>query len=161
MPRAANTITINQAEFQSAIDSFDDAADVFGGRWLKNTQARKARKHFVPDMRRGSPSDRIREMITVTTAKKYTRGPRSIRVGVVKNDPDMFPDFSAQALASVLEHGTVERYRQVRRAGFVVGRVSTGKVKPQPFLRPAFDQNKAKFMADMEDAIQKKIEKEF
>jgi 7-cyano-7-deazaguanine synthase in queuosine biosynthesis len=157
---ARNFIEINQKEMSEAIATFDKAREAFGDSWLKTTQARRARKHFVPDMKRGSHSARLMKMISVTQAKKWTGGGASVRVGVVKNDADLFPDFSAQALASVLEYGTEERFRKLSKAGIITGRVSTGRVKETSKLREAYEKNKEPFMDDVERSIDKKFEKE-
>lgn len=151
-----NIIYISERDFQDTIEFFDKAADAFGDRWLKNTQARRARKHFVPAMQQKVHSARLMEMISVTTARKYTKGPRSIRVGVVKNDTSLFPKFSAQALASVLEYGTEERFIKTG----VFSAKSTGSMPSSPALRPGFDENVDPFMHDVERSIEKKFDKE-
>lgn len=155
----ANAIEINEREFKEAIKSFDDMAKQVGDdKWVRTTQARHARKHFVPAMKRASKSDDIADMISVTQAKKFRGGPRSVRVGVIKNDASKFPAFSAQALASVIEYGTNERFRELKFAGIITGRQSTGEMPSAPFLRPAYDNNVGAFMADVEQAFLKKIE---
>lgn len=135
--------------------------DSIDAKYLKNRQAYYARKHFVPAMKRNSHSARLSKgnIISVTQAKKFTSR-LGVRVGVINNDPDEFPDFSAQALAAVIEYGTAERYRELKRAGFVTGRQSTGEMPAAPFLRPAWDANVSQFMKDVEGAIIKKVEKE-
>lgn len=144
-----------------ALRDLEKMGDSITPKYLKTVQARKARKHFVPEMERRSHSARLvkNNMISVTQAKKYTSH-LGVRVGVVKNDPQEFPNFSAQALASVIEYGTAERYRQLKAAGIVTGRVSTGSMPAAPFLRPAWDNNVKAFMDDVEDAIIKKVQKE-
>lgn len=155
-----SSVEINDREFREAIQSFDDLARQVGDdKWIRTTQARKARKHFVPPMRRNSHSARLVDMINVTQAKKYRGGPRSVRVGVVKNDVSKFPKFSAQALASVIEYGTKERFRELVTAGVITGRQSTGEMPSIPFLRPAFDNNQKQFMDDVESTILDKLEK--
>ena len=152
-----NFIDLNETEFADALKSFERMSDSIDGRYLKNTQARIARKRMVPDMRRGSKSTRIEKMISVTTAKRRA-GPLGIKVGVVKNDPDLFPTFSAPALASVIEYGTAERYRQLQALGLITGRVSTGSMPAAPFLRPAWDKNVLSLMDDVERLVLKRIE---
>lgn len=142
-----------------ALRDLEKMHDSITPKYLKTVQARKARKHFVPAMKRNSHSARLVDMISVTQAKKYTSR-LGVRVGVVKNDPDKFPKFSAQALASVIEYGTAERYRQLKSLGLVTGRQSTGAMPAAPFLRPAWDSNVKAFMDDVEDAIIKKVQKE-
>lgn len=159
------SIRVNEKEFAEAIASFKDMADSIDERYLKNRQAYYARKHFIPDMRRNSPSKRLERMISVTTAKKWAP-PNGIRIGVVKNDPADFPDVSAQGLASMLEHGTEERFRKLVTAGIVTGRVHLGKIKAAPhkgrtsFLRAPYDRNVEAFMKDVEDALTEKVMKE-
>lgn len=152
-----NFIDLNETEFAKALKSFERMSDSIDGRYLKNTQARIARKKMVPDMRQGSKSTRIEKMISVTTAKRRA-GPLGIKVGVVKNDPNMFPTFSAQALSSVIEYGTAERYRELKALGFITGRVSTGEMPAAPFLRPAWDKNVLGLMDDVERLVLKRIE---
>lgn len=155
----SNTVEINDREFKKAIQSFDDLAkQVNDDKWVRTTQARKARKHFVPTMRRNSHSTRLADMVNVTQAKKYRGGPRSVRVGVVKNDVAKFPTFSAQGLAAVIEYGTDERFRELKKLGIVTGRQSTGEMPSKPILRPAYDNNVDAFMDDVEDTILKKLE---
>lgn len=153
---ARSFIEIKESDFQETVRFFNEAAEAFGDRWLKDTQARRARKHFVPKMKSNVHSARLMDMISVTTARKFTRGPRSVRVGVVKNDASLFPKFSAQALASVLEYGTDERFRQTG----IFSAESTGSVSPHPALRPAWDENVGPFMEDVERSIEKKFDKE-
>lgn len=153
---ARNFVQIRESDFQETVRFFNEAAEAFGDRWLKDTQARRARKHFVPAMKNNVHSARLMQMISVTTARKHTRGPRSIRVGVVKNDANLFPKFSAQALASVLEYGTDERFRQTG----IFSAESTGAVSAHPALRPAYDSNVEPFMKDVERSIEKKFDKE-
>lgn len=149
----------NEQEFVDALEVFDQMHDAVDSKYIKTVQARKARKHFVPAMQRGSHSVRLEDMISVTQAKKYT-SKYSVRVGVVKNDVDKFPDFSAQALASVIEYGTGERYRQLKAAGLVTGRVSTGAMPAAPFLRPGWDNNVKAFMDDVESSLEDKVMRE-
>lgn len=142
-----------------ALRDLEKMHDSIDAKYLKTVQARKARKHFVPAMQRRSHSARLVDMISVTQAKKYTSR-LGVRVGVVKNDKDRFPKFSAQALAAVIEYGTAERYRQLKTLGIVTGRASTGSMPAAPFLRPAWDANVKQFMDDVKDAIIKKVQKE-
>jgi len=99
-------------------------------------------------------------MISRTVAKKRVGPTPGVLVGVIKNDTDIFPKFSAQALASVLEHGTPERFRKTRSIGLITGKVSTGKVNPMPFLRPAYDLNIRGVITKTEESITKKVMKE-
>lgn len=156
---ASNVINTQLEGMHEALETLEGMSDSIDAKYLKTVQARKARKHFVPAMRRGSHSVRLEDMISVTQAQKYTSR-LGVRVGVVKNDPDKFPEFSAQALASVIEYGTAERYRMLKSAGLVTGRVSTGSMPAAPFLRPAWDNNVRSFMDDVEGSIIKKVMKE-
>lgn len=156
MPRG-NVISVNEKQFQDAIASFDKMIRSVDERWVRQTQRRKAKKHFIDEMKRESHSARLEDMISVTTAKKNAVPPYAIRIGVVKNKPEKFPKFSAQALASVIEYGTAERYRMLKAAGLITGRVSTGEMPAAPFLRPAWDANVMAFMADVEQAIQQRV----
>jgi hypothetical protein len=150
-------ISVDEQEFHEALKSVEDMHDSIDPRWLKNTQRRYA-SDIVSAMKRNSKSVSLQPMIGVTTAKKRA-GKLGIKVGVVKNDPQEFEDFSAQALASVIEYGTAERYRTLKSAGLITGRVSTGAMPAAPFLRPAWDNNVADFMKGVEGAIIRKIER--
>lgn len=158
MANNAIDINVDEKEFAEALRSFERMEEAIEPRWLKNTQRRKA-KPMVEDMRRSTKSARLPGMIGVTTAKKRS-GRLGIKVGVVKNDSSLFPEFSAEAFASVLEYGTAERYRQLKAVGLVTGRQSTGEMPAAPFLRPSWDRNVKAFMADTEQAILDKIERE-
>lgn len=157
---AKNTIdiSVDEREFLEALQTFEKMEQAITPRWMKNTQRRKARP-MVDDMRRNSLSTRLEPMIGVTTAKKRA-GDLGIKVGVVKNDPQAFPKFSAPAFASVIEYGTAERYRQLKVAGLITGRVSTGKMPAAPFLREAWDRNVKEFMDATQQAIEDKIMRE-
>jgi len=152
-----NVIEINEAEFQAAIKDFDRMIHSMQEKEVRKIQRAKAKVYFVEEMKRNSHSVRLENMISVTTAKKNHVPPYAVRIGVVKNDKALFPKFSAQALASVIEYGTAERYRQLKAAGFVTGRQSTGSMPAAPFLRPAWDANVFAFMAAVEKAIQQRV----
>lgn len=128
-------------------------------KWMKSTLRRRS-KPIVQAMRRNASgyvgSSRIAEMVGVTTAKRRA-GDWGAKVGVVKNDPDKFQDFTAQALASVIEYGTDERFRKLKAGAFITGRQSTGRMPAMPFLRPAWDQNVNAFMNGVEDSIERKV----
>ena len=151
-------ISVEEKEFVKALESFEKMHDSITPRWLKNTQRRKAQP-MVQDMKANSHSVSLVPMIGVTTAKKRA-GDLGIKVGVVKNDSAKFPDFSAPALASVIEYGTAERYRMLKASGFITGRVSTGVMPAAPFLRPAWDRHVASFMNEVEKSIRKKVMEE-
>lgn len=116
---------------------------------INSIQRRNARP-MLQDMKNDSPSVRIAKMTAITTRQsKRPRAPRiGIRIGVINNDASLFPDFSAPALASVLEHGTDERFRRAAKSfGFSIGTQSTGKVTPSPWIRPAYDRNEKQFIS--------------
>jgi hypothetical protein len=95
-------------------------------------------------MKASSPNYKDFASVTGVTTKQsgIQRAPKiGVRVGVIKNDSAEFPTFSAPALASVFEYGTQERFRQLKAGGLVTGRVSTGRIKAGPWLRPAWDRN--------------------
>lgn len=151
-------ISLEDREFQAMLRSVEKMHDSITPQWMKTTQRRKLQP-MVQDMKVRSKSSRIAEMISVTTAKKRA-GEFGAKVGVVKNDTSLFPKFSAQALASVIEYGTDERFRTLKAGVLVTGRQSTGSVKPYPFLRPAWDANKESFMKATEEAILNKVERD-
>lgn len=151
-----NYIEVNKAEFDAAINEFDKMIKAIDESEAKKIQRRYAKKHFVGPMKTDSHSARLMDMISVTTAKRYTP-PWGVRVGVVKNDKDKFPKFSAQGLAAVIEYGTAERYRSLRRAGIITGRVSTGAMPAAPWLRKNWDMNVRAFMNDVQQAIYKQV----
>lgn len=151
-------IEVDQKEFAEALRTAVRLEEAITPKWIKSTQRRKL-KPMVQAMKSNSKSVRIAKMIGITTAKKRS-GALGAKVGVLKSDSSLFPTFSAEALASVIEYGTGERFRTLKAAGFVTGRQSTGRVQPQPFLRPAWDANVGSFMNEMENAITDKIAKE-
>ncbi len=153
---AGNTIHIDQKEFNDAIKSLVSMKNSLTPRYLKNTQARVARQTMVPAMKMRSKSTRLSQMIGVTTAKKRS-GPLGIKVGVIKNDPALFPTFSAPALASVIEYGTAERYRNLKALGLITGQQSTGVMPSAPFLRPGWDITVRQFMDQVEGLIENRI----
>jgi hypothetical protein len=107
-------------------------------------------------MRRDSHSARLVKMIGTTTAKKWA-GPLGVRIGVVKNDVVKFTKVSAQGLAAMLEYGTKERFRMLKKLGVIVGRVSTGEMPSFPFLRPAWFRGRNAMMNKTEKSIQNRV----
>jgi hypothetical protein len=61
--------------------------------------------------------------------------------------------------AHLIEYGTVERTRRSISEDGKVTMVSTGAVKARPFMRPAWEQTKAKVMGDAEKGIIAHIDK--
>jgi hypothetical protein len=117
---------------------------------------------MLKDMKQNSPSVDIAKMTAMTTRQvKRPRAPRiGYRIGVINNDVSKFPDFTAPALASVLAHGTKERFRRAAKSfGISIGTQSTGSVKGKDWLGAAFDRNKdtfeAKTIKDMEAKVPK------
>lgn len=148
-------IRVNEAEFRQGLDLLKKASKSLNKKWTLSLLRRKARP-IVNDMKTSSPSNRIAKMISITTSKKYTKG-AGIRLGVVHNNKAMFPKFSAQALASVLEYGTVERFRRLKKLGIITGRISTGRVTSAPYLRPAWHGGRERMISETVKEIKKKI----
>lgn len=125
-----------------------------------NTIYRRNANPMLRAMKQGSSSDNIAKMTAITTKQSgRSRAPKvGIRIGVINNDVNLFPDFSAPALASVLEHGTDERFRNIKSLGIITSQQSTGKVMAKPWLRPAYDANEADFIAKTMKSIIKKVE---
>jgi HK97 gp10 family phage protein len=114
---------------------------------------------MVRDMKQGAPSHNIAAMTGATTRQiKSPRAPKvGVRVGVINNNVVKFPKFSAPALASVLEYGTAERFRRLRALGVTVGAISTGKVKPKPWLRHAFDRNVKQYIKKTIKSMERRV----
>lgn len=155
MPGNAIEFNLNQREFNQAIKELVEKKKAVDSKFIKSAYRRNLRG-MVNQMKQDSHSARLVPMISITTAKRRA-GPLGARVGVTKNDASKFPDFSAQALASVLEYGTEERFRNLRGLGLITGRQSTGRITPKPFLRPAFDAHVRPFMDGVTQAINKKL----
>lgn len=130
------------------------ASESLGSKFLKTTLRRNSAA-IVAAMKSGSPSVKLMSVIGATTSQRLAGA--GVRLGVIKNNPSLFPDFSAQATASVIEYGTAERYRQLKSGGLITGRVSTGRISPKPFLRPAWVSGKGIMISKTVSAIKKKI----
>lgn len=126
--------------------------------FMKSTLRRNS-KVITDAMKANSKSDRISKMIGVTTAEKWS-GEYGAKIGVIKNDVDLFPTFTAPALASVIEYGTKEERFRKGRFGIITSKGSTGRVPARPFLRPAWDSTVNTFMRKTEDSIDRKIMRE-
>jgi len=148
------SIHINQAEFSEALRFLKKVEKSLDSKWIQKTLRRNAMP-MARKMKAGSHSARLVRMIGVTTSKKYAG--KGVRVGVVKNNKKMFPKFSAQALAAILEYGTHERFRRLKKFGIITGRVSTGKMRERPSIRPAWDNGKNAMIKKTVDAIKKKV----
>lgn len=153
----AVNMELDRREFQRTVNSVNRMKKSVNSPWFKGTSAKYMRP-IAQAMKANSKSSRIARMIGVTTAKSKTPD-YGARVGVIKNDPSQFPDFSAPALASVIEYGTDERFRGTGGA-IVTGAVPTGRVKPSPFLRPAWDHHAGRMMKNIEEAIIQKVTRE-
>lgn len=155
MPR--NAVTITTEGLHDALRELERMDKSITPTYLKTVQARKARKHFVPAMKAGTDSARMQQMISVTQAKKFTSR-LGVRVGVVKNDVSLFPKFSAQALASILEYSTIGKKERFRQTG-IFSAESTGVPTAQPWLRNAYDANVEPFINDVRQSIHRKVDK--
>lgn len=143
------------ADFHKEIERMRDALD----RKKVNSIKRRNAKPMLNDMKANSKSVRIAEMTAITTRQhKRPRAPRiGIRIGVINNDTSKFPKFTAPALASVIEHGTAERYRTLKAFGFITGRQSTGAMPAAPWLRPAWDRHIESFLRKTEKDMMDKV----
>lgn len=150
------TVELNEKDFEKAMQTLTDMYESLNTRYLKNTLKRKA-KPITNQMKMMSPSIRLKKVIGASTAKKRTKGRTSVKLGVIKNDRSMFPKFSSFALASVLEYGTKERFKKVKSAGVTTGRISTGEMPKDEFLRPAYDNNITGVLDDFEKTITKRV----
>jgi len=150
-----NVIQVNQREYKEALRYLEKMQKSLEPKWIKSTIRRNSNP-IVEEMRQASHSVKLMAMIGATTAKKWA-GRLGVRIGVIKNDPVRFPKISAQGLAAILEYGTAERFRILKRMGFVVGRVSTGVMPSLPFLRPAWFRGRGAMMNKVEKAIKKRV----
>lgn len=156
----ANGNVIEVEGMDEALREFERLKKSMEREEINKIQRRHARP-MLSDMKSNSPSNRIASMTAITTRqRKRPRAPRiGIRIGVINNDASLFPDFSAPALASVLEHGTAERFRKAAVSfGIVIGTQSTGSVTASPWLRPAWDTNKERFIAKTIRSMEKKVQ---
>lgn len=149
-------LQINEKEFIEAVELAERMHNAITPKWIKSTMRRNLRP-MVSAMKSASKSTRIAKMIGVTTAVKRA-GPMGAKVGITRNNAELFPDIRAQALASIIEYGvSKERFRQLTAGAVVTGRQSTGTMPAAPFLRPSWDAHVGAFMAATEDSIDKKI----
>lgn len=151
-----NVIEVNRAEYNEALKFINSMKKSLDTKWLKSTMRRNSNP-IVEDMRQRSHSVRLMKMIGVTTAKR--KAGDGVRIGVIKNDTAMFPKFSAQGLASVLEYGTQERFRKLKALGIITGKQSTGQVTAKPFLRPAWRMGINAMINGTVKAIEKRVPK--
>lgn len=162
MANNALTFSMDEREFSRMVKQLEKDHDAIDRKFLNSTIRRNA-KPIEADMKQNSKSDRLAQMTAITTRQsKRPRAPRiGVRVGVINNDLALFPPnekISAQALASIIEYGTEERFRQLKTIGIVTGRQSTGEMPEAPFLRPAWDKNVGEMLRKSEATILKKIE---
>jgi hypothetical protein len=143
--RANAMIRIDEREFRDASRYLRLVSKSLDKKWFNKTLKSKAAP-IIEEMKVNSPSKRLAKMTGSTTSKKRSGG---IRLGVIKNDPELFPKFSAQATAAVNEYGTVERSRKMRG--------STGQITPKPYLRPAWMRGRNTMINNVVNEIKKRI----
>lgn len=154
----ANAIDI-KVDNKQALRELRELQDKLDRKSINDIQRRNATP-MLADMKQNSPSVRIAKQTAITTRQtKRPRAPRiGIRIGVINNDPALFPEFSAPALASVLEHGTDLRYRRAAKSfGISIGTQTTGKVTPKPWIRPAYDRHVKTFIAKTIRSYEKQV----
>lgn len=153
-------IELDEDDFQEALDDIQQMYDNIDEKWLKQTLRRKV-KPIERSAKINSHSKSLMKVIGTSMSKKNVGDNISARVGVVKNDPNLFPDINAYALASILEYGTVERFREVtNKYGAVVDTQSTGRVSgSNSWLRASYDKNIDKVIRDFESTIEKRAMK--
>ena len=152
-----NFIQINERELSAAIKDLRRKATRLDEKRARQIQ-RKNLRLMRTAMVAGSKSARIGRMIGVTAAKKYAP-PYGVRIGVVKNKVSEFPVINAQGLAAIIEYGTDERFRRTTTGGGIVtGRISTGSMPAEPWLRRAYDANVRGFVRDTERDYIKEVE---
>lgn len=165
-----SSIQVNRAEMAEFTREMKRMEKALDRKKINAIQRRNARP-IEQDMKQNSPSgqtdeggvDRIAQMVAITTRQtKRPRAPRiGIRIGVINNDPALFPDFSAPALASVLEYGTEERFREESAGWVVTGHASTGAIPEsdkRKWLRKAWDSNVKQFVNKTERSYIKAVE---
>lgn len=152
-------VEFDPKEFEQAMETFKKMDDSIDDKYLKSTLRRKT-KPMEMDMKMNSPSTRVSQTIGRTTSKKKTGGGVAVLVGVVKNIPSLFKDISSFGLSAIIEYGTDERFRKTKVGSIITGKVSTGKVDPKPYLRPAYDRNINKLISEVEKTVIKRVEKE-
>ncbi len=150
-------ITVKEQGLDEAWKYFDKMKDSLDPKFLKSTIRRNS-KPIVDDMKLGALalSAGLSQMVGATTALRRT-GKYGVRIGVTKNDPALFPTFSAPALASLFEYGTEERFRTLKKFGFVIGVFSTGRMTRVPFLRPAWVRGVGSMINKTVKAIKKRV----
>ena len=150
-----NFISIDNRSFRKTIKDIERMGMAVSNKQLRNLKTRHADIILNP-MRRNSKSSRIAAMIGVTTRSMHADD-SGIKIGVVKNSKELFPKISAQGLAAIIEYGTAERYRKTKRSGLVTGRQSTGKITPEPFLRPAWDSKHREYEQAVIDDLSNEV----
>ena len=155
-----NSVRANQFELDEALSELKRMERAIDRKSVNAAQRRNARP-MLRDMKENSPSHRIADMTSITT--RQTKRPRApgvgIRIGVINNSASRFPDFSAPALASVLEYGTEERFQKLKRGGVIVGKSTGAMPDKHRWLRLAWDRNVQQFVAKTEESYRKLIEK--
>ena len=158
--KGGNAIEVDRMTMKEFRRETDRMAQAFGRKKINEIQRRNIRP-MEDEMERESPSVDVGAMTGVTTRqKKQPRAPRiGIRIGVINNDPSLFPKFSAPALASVLEYGTQERFQKLKRGGFIVGKSTGAMPDKHRWLRLAWDRNVKQFVVKTEQSYRKLIER--
>ena len=149
---------ISEKDVQAVLQTLQDMSEAVDPKDLKGIIRRNS-KPIERAMKVSSPSTRLKGVIGITSSKKKTGGEGRVKVGIIKNDPTIFKKISSFGLASILEHGTPERFRGLSKGILVVGRASTGKVEPDPFLRPSYDANIRGVIQKTEESVIKKVQK--
>jgi len=156
-------VEVDKKEFNDALQTLSDMEEAIDDSWIKRTLRRKLGP-MESEMKRkvlsNFGSERLASVIGITTAKKRIKSSVGAKVGVVKNDASLFPEISSFGLASILEYGTVERFRRIEKMGVITGRVSTGRVKPNPYLRPTYDKKLPDVIKEFEKSVERKVQKE-
>jgi len=155
-----SNVRANQMELDAALKELRRMERAIDRKSVNQAQRRNARP-MLNDMKQNAPSDKISRMTAITT--RQTKRPRApgvgVRIGVINNSTALFPDFSAPALASVLEYGTEERFQKLKRGGFIVGKSTGAMPDKHRWLRLAWDRNVKQFVVKTEQSYRKLIER--
>jgi hypothetical protein len=154
------SITIDMNEYRNTLKGIEGMDAKMVDRKLRSILRRNI-KPMTAEMKHRAPTrdnDSILDNIGVTTARKWVGKSGAIRVGVISDKNKRMKNFSAQALASVLEYGSAERFRRAQSTfGIITALASTGRVEARPFLRPAYDNNIGGLVAGVERDIEREV----